>query len=106
MNYYLAKDPARSRTIDYALPSHATLACRGGIVDRKYVETLRQMAYAKHSVEDIAFLNGLGPAIDKLGGVTKGGLDDFVAQVKEDSALQTLRRDIAMRIKALAAQNR
>ena len=77
------------------------LACRQGIVDRRYVETLRTWAYKKNSAEDIAFVKNLPERIEKIGKDSKGGLDDFFAEVKDESGRQKLRREIAYRIKKL-----
>lgn len=101
MNYYLSKTPD-SGEIDYALASHQMLAARSGVTDRKYVETLRTRAHAKGSADDIAFLEALPARIDKIGGAGKGGVDDFTAVVKDQSAAEKLRHEIATRIKRLA----
>ena len=101
VNYYLSKAPG-SGEIDYALASHQMLAARSGVTDRKYVETLRTMAHAKGSADDIAFLKALPARIDKIGGAGKGGVDDFTAVVTDQSAAEKLRHEIATRIKRLA----
>jgi len=103
-NYYLAKDPGRSDRIDYAIASHAMLGLRAGIYDRKYVETLRNAAYSKNSAEDIAFVEGLGALIGRIGDAGKGGVDDFTADVRDETGAQELRRRIAERIKALVSK--
>jgi hypothetical protein len=100
-NYYLGKDPAASERIDYAIASHAMLGLRAGICDRKYVETLRRIAHDSNSAEDIAFVENLASAIDKIGDASPGGVDDFTADVTDESGAQKLRRQIAERIKAL-----
>ena len=103
LNYYLsggAEGPAGP--IRHALPSHQALACRSGATDRKYVETLRVLAHDKASADDIAFLNALPARIDRIGGAGRGGVDDFTAELKDESAVAHLRREIALRIKALA----
>ena len=102
-NYYLAADPDNSRSIDHALASHAALACRAGIYDRKYLETLRQLAHASGSAEDVAFVEGIGASIDKLGRAGKGGADDFTAELTDESGPRRLRRRIVERIRALLA---
>jgi len=102
LNYYLSGDPAGP--IRYALASHETLACRAGVTDRKYVETLRVLAHEKGSADDIAFLKSLPARIDRIGGAGRGGVDDFTAELKDESAVAQLRREIATRIKALAAR--
>ena len=104
LNYYLAGDGGKDspqRTIAYALASHQALACRAGATDRKYVETLRKHAHEKGSAEDIAFLEALPGRIDRIGGAGRGGTDDFTAELKDESAADKLRREIAMRIKTL-----
>jgi hypothetical protein len=101
LNYYLGGDGGG---IDHALASHQALACRAGATDRKYVETLRTYAYRTNSADDIAFLKSLPARIDRIGGAGKGGVDDFTAELKDESAVEKLRREIAMRIKALAAR--
>ena len=77
------------------------LGIREGITDRKYIETLRQYAYAKGSKDNIEFLKGLGARIDGLGSAGRGGIDDFTAEIKSEGAMEQLRREIAQRIKAL-----
>ncbi len=105
-NYYLTKDPdaGEQGAIDHAIASHAQLAFRQGVTDRKYVETLRTWAHKTGSADDIAFVKGIGKRIDRIGGGGKGGADDFVAKVRDASAADKLRRQIAMRIKALATR--
>jgi hypothetical protein len=71
------------------------------VTDRKYVETLRRLAYEKKSAEDIAFIQALPARIDAIGGAGKGGADDFTAVLKDESAVERLRREIAERIKRL-----
>jgi hypothetical protein len=107
MNYYLTKTPAadqRGGPIDCAIGSHAQLAARGGFTDRKYLETLRTLAWQKNSADDIAFVKGLPKRIDAIGGAGKGGVDDFTADVKDESGAAKLRAEIAARIKALVAK--
>ncbi len=103
-NYYLARDGEKASRIDYALASHAALACRAGVLDRKYLETLRLLAHEKSSPEDIAFVEGIGEVIDRLGSAGRGGVDDFTAEVTDESGPQKLRRQIAERLKALLAR--
>lgn len=102
-NYYLAKNPDAS-SMDYAIASHAALACREGVIDRKYVETLRRLAYEKKSADDIAFLEGLAGRIEQIGGAGKGGIDDFTADISQEGGAEKLRREIAERIKALVTR--
>ncbi|PCJ51605.1 MAG: hypothetical protein COA79_25760 [Planctomycetota bacterium] len=104
LNWYFAKDPKKIRQADLALASHAMLACRSGMVDRKYIETLRRLAYKKKSIDDIAFLEKLPTAIDKLGGAGKGGVDDFTAEITDENGVDKLRREIALRIKKLLSR--
>lgn len=94
LNYYLTKEPGSSR-IDYALASHAMLACREGILDRKYVETLRILAYEYHDAESLKFLHNLPARIQEL------ELSDMSGDVR---IFDDLRYDIAMRITALVTQ--
>ena len=105
-NYYLTKTPdaGRRAPIDYAIASHAMLACRQGITDRKYIETLRTWAWKKKSASDIAWVKNIGERIARIGGGGKGGVDDFTAKVTDESGAQKLRREIAMRIKALVTK--
>ena len=103
LNYYLTKD-TNAPALDLALATHQSLACRAGANDRRYLETLRVMAYEKKSADDIAFVNGLPSRIDQFGVANKGGVDNFEADVKDEGAVVALRREIAMRIKALAAK--
>jgi hypothetical protein len=103
MNYYLAKD-MNDPALDFALATHQTLASRAGSNDRRYLETLRVMAHAKKSADDIAFVNGVNKRIEQFGAANKGGVDDFEAKVQDEGGVVVLRRDIAMRLKALAAK--
>lgn len=103
LNYYLAKD-ANAPALDLALASHQSLACRAGANDRRYLETLRVMAHEKKSADDIAFVKGISARIEQFGVANKGGVDNFEADVKDEGAPPALRREIAMRLKALAAK--
>jgi hypothetical protein len=103
MNYYLAKDMA-APALDLALATHQTLACRAGTNDRRYLETLRVMAHEKKSADDIAFVGGIGARIEQFGTANQGGVDDFEAKVKDEGGVVGLRREIAMRLKALATK--
>ncbi|MFH0937682.1 MAG: hypothetical protein V1899_00120 [Planctomycetota bacterium] len=103
-NYYLAKDPKNSKSVDHAIASHAMLAIRQGITDRKYAETLRVLAHQKNSAADIAYVKELGAKAEAVGVSSAGGYDNFTDDVKDESAAQKLRREIADRIKALAGQ--
>lgn len=104
LNYYLGGGEAGEGTIRHALASHQALACRAGATDRKYVETLRKHAHESGSAEDIAFLAALPARIDRIGAAGRGGVDDFTAELTDESAVEKLRREIAMRIKALAGR--
>jgi len=103
LNYYLAKN-TNAPALDLALATHQSLACRAGANDRRYLETLRVMAHEKKSADDIAFVDGVGARIDQFGVTNKGGVDNFEADVKDQSAPAAFRREIAMRIKALAGK--
>ncbi|MFH0938139.1 MAG: hypothetical protein V1899_02505 [Planctomycetota bacterium] len=100
-NYYLSKNPEVANSIDYAIASHAMLAIRQGVTDRKYAETLRVLAYKKNSAEDIAYIKELGTQAEAVGISSKGGEQDFTDTVKDEGAAQKLRCEIANRIKAL-----
>ncbi len=89
LNFYLSQK-ADGRSIDCALASHAMLACREGIQDRKYVETLRVFAYKHNSRKDIEFLKNLPQKIETI--------------EHSHNALEQLRLEIAMRIKALVTR--
>jgi hypothetical protein len=103
LNYYLAKN-TNAPALDLALATHQSLACRAGANDRRYLETLRVMAYAKKSADDIAFVKALPARIDQFGVANKGGVDNFEADVKDERAVVALRREIATRLKALASR--
>ena len=103
LNYYLAKN-TNAPALDLALATHQSLACRAGANDRRYLETLRVMAHEKKSADDIAFVDGAGARIGQFGVTNKGGVDNFEADVKDQSAPAAFRREIAMRIKALASR--
>ena len=59
------------------------------------------LARQKDSAEDIAWVNALGARIEAIGDMGRGGVDDFIADVRDQAGPQALRRDIADRIVAL-----